>query len=76
MKNSIDTIRHSKLFIRLKSHGIAGNLLGRITHFLRDRCQITLVGDEHFSEAEPSRRIIQGSCIGPLLFMIYIHGVS
>ena len=66
---------NSKLIHKLKSYGISGNVLRWIENFLSARTQCTRVGSSVSSMHYLSSGVIQGSCLGPLLFVIYINDV-
>jgi len=73
---AFDSVCHTKLFCKLQSMGFTGNLLKWLENFLSDRWQCTRVGD---CLSEPSKIIsgvIQGSCIGALLFLLYINSLA
>jgi len=73
---AFDTVSHSKLLIKLNSYGIRGDLLSLIGDFLADRSQCTRVGSRLSSSTTLTSGIVQGSCLGPLLFVIYINDVT
>ena len=75
-KKAFDSVCHSKLFIKLNAYGITGSLLLWLKDFLHNRSQVTRVGDVYSSENCLVSGIVQGSCLGPLLFMIYINDVT
>ena len=75
---AFDSVCHAKLFCKLQSMGFSGNLLKWLENFLSDRWQCTRVGDRL---SEPSKIVsgvglIQGSCIGHLLFLLYINSLA
>jgi hypothetical protein len=75
-KKAFDTVCHNKLFVKLSAYGIAGSLLSWIKDFLFNRSQVTQVGTERSSEKGLVSGIVQGSCLGPLLFLAYVNDVT
>ena len=72
-QKAFDYVCHNKLLVRLASLGIAGNLLEWIKSFLSDRQQRTRVGSALSDPMNINSGVIQGSCIGPILFLFYIN---
>ena len=54
-------------------YGITGNLLLWIKNFLHGRSHRTAVGNCLSSSVPILSGVIQGSCLGPLLFLLYIN---
>ena len=70
---AFDKVSRNKLMHKLKSYGITGNLLAIIQDFLTNRSQRTRVGSS-LSDAVPEiSGIVQGSCLGPLLFVLFAN---
>jgi len=75
-KKAFDSVCHAKLFSRLESLGICGNLLDWLRTLLTGRTQCTRVGSAMSSSIDIISGVIQGSCIGPLLFVLFINSLT
>ena len=71
-----NSISYPKQFIKLEAYGIGGNLLFWIKSFLIHRTQSVRVGSSMSSVCSVTSGIPQGSCLGPLLFILYINDVT
>jgi len=70
------TMCHCKLGYKLWACGVSGNLLKWTESLLIDRSQCTRVGDSVSSFISITSGVIQGSCIGPLFFILYINDIA
>ena len=73
---AFDLVSHYKLLRKLESYGIQGSLLSWLKSFLSDRFQCTKVGQSVSSWIPIDNDVIQGSCLGPLLFLLYINDIT
>jgi hypothetical protein len=72
---AFDTVSHTKLLSKLTAYGISGRLLSWIAGFLSNRTQQTRVGSTLSNVARLVSGVVQGSVIGPLLFLLFINDV-
>lgn len=70
---AFDTVSHKKLFCRLESYGIAGNLLKWLRNLFSGRTFRTRVGNSLSVLADLISGVVQGSGIGPLMFLAFIN---
>ena len=62
------------LFIyKLKQNGVAGDLLDTFTNFLKERKQRVILNGQHSTWTNVEAGVLQGSILGPLLFLIHIN---
>ena len=70
---AFDSVCHSKLVAKMRQYGIEGSLLEWISDFLSDRSHRTRVGAELSDGAAIISGVVQGSCLGPVLFLLFIN---
>ena len=70
---SFDTVPHRRLLGKMESYGISGCILEWVKDYLSGRTQTVLVNGEKSRTAPVISGILQGTCLGPLLFVIYIN---
>ena len=73
---AFDSVSHEKLFTRLTSYGIRGSLLEWLREFFRGRTHQTRVGNSLSEIVELLSGVVQGSGIGPVLFLAFINELA
>ena len=73
-----DSVSHTKLMARLHSYGIRGDVLKWLQNFPKDRTHQTKVGlgQCQSTTADLLSGVVQGSGIGPVLFLVYIDELA
>lgn len=70
---AFDTVPHRRLLCKLQYNGINGKLLGCITNSLMGHSRKVKVSECSSSWGPLTSGILQGSVLGPILFVIYIN---
>jgi len=68
---AFDTVCQSKLLHKLGQFGICSNLLKWIGEFFSNRTQCVHVGSAFSNPKQFTSGVVQGSVLGPLLFLLY-----
>ena len=73
---AFDSVVHTKLLFKLEAVGIGGKLLNWISEFLSNRLQCVVIDGCKSLTTNVISGVIQGSCLGPVLFVIFVNDVA
>ena len=76
LPKAFDSVDHGKLVLKLKQHGVEGNLLSWLANYLSDRKQRTVVSGALSKPLPVISGVPQGSLLGPLLFVVYTNDIQ
>ena len=73
LMKAFDTVDHDILLKKMQKYGVSGNELAWFTSYLQDRRQLCKVNGVSSRMEDIHCGVPQGSCLGPLLFIVYIN---
>ena len=72
-KKAFDSVPHKRLVKKLEGYGIKGSLLLWLKNFLKQRQQRVVINGNLSKWTDVLSGILQGSILGPILFILYIN---
>ena len=75
-QKAFDAVPHQRLLCKLDHYGIRGNIWKGIKECLTTRTQKVVVDGKSTRPAQVLSGVLQGTVLGPLMFLIYINDIA
>ncbi len=72
-QEAFDKVSHMRLLIKLKAHGVTGNIHKWIEEWLSERKRRVVINGTSSGWRGIKSRVPQGSVLGPVLFLFYVN---
>ena len=75
-RKAFDVVPKERLLAKMDSMGVRGNVLGWVREWLSGRTQKVVLNGKESELGDVRSGVVQGSTLGPTLFLIYINDIS
>ena len=75
-RRAFDVVPFRRLLQKLQAHGIVGDLLGWFDDWTTGRKQRVVINGQNSEWADVISSVVQGSVIGPVLFLVFINDID